>query len=121
MQEGQIWEAALFANKYKLDRVVAFVDRNGLQTDGPTEDVMPLDPLPDKWREFGWNAHEIDGHDFGQILEAVQRTRANHGKPAMIIARTIKGKGVSFMENEVAWHSGPPSADEYERAMRELS
>ena len=107
MQEGQIWEAALFANKYKLDRVVAFVDRNGLQTDGPTEDVMPLDPLPDKWREFGcsprnrrtrfWpNPKRFNGP--GQPWKACDDC-----------ARTIKGKGVSFMENEVAWHSGPPS------------
>jgi transketolase len=120
LQEGQIWEAALFGNKYKLDNVIAFVDRNYLQTDGNTEDVMPLDPLVDKWRAFGWNASEIDGHDFGQIFEAVERAKNTLGKPTMIVANTIKGKGVSFMENQAEWHSGPPTMEQYTRAMEEL-
>jgi transketolase len=120
LQEGQIWEAALFGNKYKLDNVIAFVDRNYLQTDGNTEDVMPLDPLVDKWRAFGWNASEIDGHDFGQIFEAVERARNGQGKPTMIVANTIKGKGVSFMENQAEWHSGPPTVEQYTRALEEL-
>ncbi len=120
LQEGQIWEAALFGNKYKLDNVIAFVDRNYLQTDGNTEDVMPLDPLVDKWRAFGWNASEIDGHDFGQIFEVVQRAKEGLGKPTMIVANTIKGKGVSFMENQAEWHSGPPTMEQYTKALEEL-
>ncbi|MGC2400239.1 MAG: transketolase, partial [Acidobacteriaceae bacterium] len=120
LQEGQIWEAALFGSKYKLDNVIAFVDRNYLQTDGNTEDVMPLDPLVDKWRAFGWNASEIDGHDFGQIFEAIERAKNNQGKPTMIVANTIKGKGVSFMENQAEWHSGPPTMEQYTKALEEL-
>jgi transketolase len=120
MQEGQIWEAALFGNKYKLDNVIAFVDRNYLQTDGNTEDVMPLNPLADKWRAFGWNAFEIDGHDFGEIFQVVELAKESQGKPTMIIANTIKGKGVSFMENQAEWHSGPPTAEQYARALEEL-
>jgi transketolase len=120
LQEGQIWEAALFGNKYKLDNVIAFVDRNYLQTDGNTEDVMPLDPLVDKWRAFGWNASEIDGHDFGQIFAVVERAKNGLGKPTMIVANTIKGKGVSFMENQAEWHSGPPTMEQYTKALEEL-
>jgi transketolase len=120
LQEGQIWEAALFGSKYKLDNVIAFVDRNYLQTDGNTEDVMPLDPLVDKWRAFGWNSLEIDGHDFGQIFEAVERAKDGLGKPTMIVANTIKGKGVSFMENQAEWHSGPPTMEQYTKALEEL-
>lgn len=120
LQEGQIWEAALFGNKYKLDNVIAFTDRNYLQTDGNTEDVMPLDPLVDKWRAFGWNAFEIDGHDFGQIFEVIEQAKETRGKPTMIVANTIKGKGVSFMENQAEWHSGPPAMEQYTKAMEEL-
>jgi transketolase len=121
MQEGQIWEAALFGNKYQLDNVIAFVDRNYLQTDGNTEDVMPLNPLPEKWRAFGWNVFEMDGHDFEQIFETVELARKSQGKPTMIIANTIKGKGVSFMENQAEWHSGPPTMEQYVRALEELN
>jgi transketolase len=121
IQEGQVWEAAMFGHKYKLDKVIAFVDRNRLQTDGDTEDIMPLDPLPEKWRAFGWNVHEIDGNDLEQILQVVARSRAERGKPTMIIANTIKGKGVSFMENACEWHSGPPNPEDYQRALRELT
>ena len=120
IQEGQIWEAAMFANKYRLDNVVAFVDRNYLQTDGNSEDVMPLDPLAPKWKAFGWNTWEIDGHDFQQIAETVREAKASSGGPSMIIARTTKGKGVSFMENVNKWHGTPPNRDEFERAMKEL-
>jgi transketolase len=121
MQEGQIWEAAMFANKYKLENVIAFVDRNYLQTDGNSEDVMPLDPLREKWEAFGWNAFEIDGHDFQQIVEAVDLAKRIPDAPKMIIAKTIKGKGVSFMENENKWHGTPPSKEECARALEELS
>lgn len=121
LQEGQIWEAALFGNKYKLDNVIAFLDRNCLQTDGNTEDVMPLNPLPAKWRAFGWQVLEIDGHDFGQILEGVELAKDRQGSPTMIIANTVKGKGVSFMENRAEWHSGPPSMEQYLQALEELN
>ena len=120
IQEGQAWEAALFGHKYQLDNVVAFVDRNYLQTDGDSEKVMPLDPLGPKWEAFGWDTHEIDGHDYQQIVDAVERAGAAKGRPSMIIARTTKGKGVSFMEGVAKWHGTPPSDDEYARAMVEL-
>jgi transketolase len=119
-QEGQIWEAAMFARKYALDHLIVFTDRNRLQTDGDTEDVMPLDPLADKWRAFGWNVREIDAHDFAQILDAVAAAQSTRGRPSMIIANSTKGKGVSFMENAVAWHGTPPSAEECAAALREL-
>jgi transketolase len=121
LQEGQIWEAAMFGNKYKLDNVIAFVDRNYLQTDGVTEDVMPLDPLAPKWEAFGWRVFEIDGHKFSQIIETVEEAKSLKGKPAVIIARTIKGKGVSFMENEAMWHGTPPDQKQFERAVEELT
>jgi transketolase len=119
-QEGQIWEAAMFAHKYRLDHLIAFTDRNRLQTDGDTEDVMPLDPLADKWRAFGWHTLEIDGHDFHQILDAISRAKNEQGRASMIIANTIKGKGVSFMEHGVQWHGTPPDDGEHARALAEL-
>lgn len=121
IQEGQIWEAAMFANKYKLDNIIAFVDRNYLQTDGDTEDVMPLDPLRPKWEAFGWNVYEIDGNNLAEILTAIHQAKVKRGKPTMIIARTVKGKGVSFMENKVDWHSGSPTDAEYKQALQELN
>jgi transketolase len=119
LQEGQVWEAALFAHKYHLDNVVVLVDRNYLQTDGNTEEVMPLDPLAPKWSAFGWGTCEIDGHDFPQIVAAIERARASD-RPEVVIARTTKGKGVLFMEDVVGWHGTPPGQDDYERAMAEL-
>jgi len=121
VQEGQVWEAAMFANKYKLDNIIAFVDRNFLQTDGYSEDIMPLDPLLPKWQAFGWKTWEIDGHNFHQIVETVQTAKAHKGQPKMIIARTVKGKGVSFMENDPVWHGTPPTREQYLRAIQELS
>jgi transketolase len=121
VQEGQVWEAAMFGNKHRLDNVIGFVDRNYLQTDGWSEDIMPLDPLRPKWEAFGWNTYEIDGHSFEQIIDTVERAKATKGRPAMIIARTIKGKGVSFMENDPGWHGTPPNREQYERAMQELN
>jgi transketolase len=118
-QEGQIWEAAMFGRKYALDHLIAFTDRNRLQTDGNTEDVMPLEPLVEKWRAFGWNAWTIDGHSFEEIIAAVARAKAGRGRPAMIVANTIKGKGVSFMENVVSWHGTPPNAAECALALAE--
>ncbi len=120
-QEGQIWEAAMFARKYRLGRLIAFTDRNRLQTDGNTEDVMPLEPLADKWRAFGWHTLVIDGHDFSQIFQAVAVAQAIADRPTMIVANTVKGRGVAFMENEVRWHGTPPTADEYARALADLT
>ncbi len=121
LQEGQVWEAAMFANKYKLDNMIVFVDRNYLQTDGNSETIMPLDPLPPKWESFGWSVREIDGHDFTRIIDAVEMAKREKGRPAVIIAHTIKGKGVSFMENVAGWHGTPPGAADFKRAMNELS
>ncbi len=120
IQEGQIWEAAMFANKYRLNNVIAFVDRNYLQTDGHSEDIMPLDPLAPKWQSFGWKVFEIDGHDLQQIIHTVEKARSSD-RPVMIIARTTKGKGVSFMENAVEWHGKPPTQEEWQAAINELS
>lgn len=119
-QEGQVWEAAMSARKFKLDHLIGITDRNGLQIDGDTESVMPLDPLADKWRAFGWNVIEIDGHDYSQIISAIERAKENEGSPTMIVAHTIKGKGVSFMENMVDFHGKAPSLKEWESAMVEL-
>jgi transketolase len=120
IQEGQVWEAAMFANKYKLDNIIAMVDRNYLQTDGNSEDVMPLDPLKPKWESFGWQVYEIDGNDLSEIIDTVEEAKTVKGRPTMIIAKTIKGKGVSFMENVAGWHGTPPARDDYEKAIKEL-
>ena len=121
IQEGQVWEAAMFANKYKLDNLITFVDRNYLQTDGYSEDVMPLDPLIPKWEAFGWTVTEIDGHDLKQIIGTVEQAKKEQGRPHVIVANTVKGKGVSFMENEAAWHGNPPGKTDYLKAMEELT
>ena len=120
IQEGQVWEAAMFASKYALDNLIVFTDRNRLQTDGDTERIMPLEPLRPKWEAFGWHALEIDGHDFEAIVGAVTEAKAVQGRPSMVIANTIKGKGVSFMENIAIWHGKPPDREAYDRAMAEL-
>jgi Transketolase, N-terminal subunit len=120
IQEGQVWEAAMSAVHYKLDNVTAFIDRNGLQIDGPTEEVMGVEPLTDKWRGFGWHVIEIDGHNFPQIIAATEEARTTKGKPTVIIAKTLKGKGVSFMEGAVEWHGKAPAGELYEQAKREL-
>ncbi len=121
IQEGQIWEASMAAAHYRLDNLTAFLDYNGLQIDGPVENIMSPEPVVDKWRAFGWHVQEIDGHDFGQIIEAVNVAREVRGKPSMIVARTVKGKGVSFMENEVGWHGVAPTAEQVEQALQELA
>jgi len=118
--EGQVWEAAMAAAHFKLDNIVAIVDRNCLQLDGRTCDIMAIEPLAEKWRSFGWHAVEIDGHDLEQILAALEEARTVKGKPTVIIARTTKGKGVSFMENNVDFHGKAPTPEEAERAIREL-
>jgi transketolase len=108
------------ASKYHLDNLIAIVDRNGCQIDGNTDDVMPLDPLPDKFSAFGWDVQEIDGHDIGAILRAVRTAQAAEKKPQAIIARTVKGRGVSFMENRYEWHSGSMTDDQARQAAAEL-
>jgi transketolase len=119
-EEGQTWEAALSAAHFKLSRLTAIVDYNGLQLSGWTRDIMNLEPFTRKWRAFGWHAIDIDGHDFDQILFACQEAEKIKGKPTVIVAHTIKGKGVSFMENNVAFHGKAPSREEAERALKEL-
>ena len=120
IQEGQVWEAAMAAAHYKLDNVVAFLDHNGLQIDGPTEDVMSPEPVADKWRAFGWHVEVINGHDFTEIINALKKAKEVKGKPTMIIANTIKGKGVSFMENQVGWHGSAPNPEQTSQALSEL-
>lgn len=118
-QEGQVWEAAMAASHYKLNNLIAIVDRNKLQIDGSTEEVMSVEPFIEKWKAFGWMTLEINGHDFGEILPAFQII-PYISKPLAIIANTVKGKGVSFMENKVDWHGKAPKAEELESALREL-
>ena len=120
LEEGQIWEAAMTANKYSLNNVVAFVDYNGLQIDGNIMDVKGVDNLKEKFEAFGWNAQEINGHDMQAIIDAIDNTNTSD-RPNVIIAKTIKGKGVSFMENQVGWHGKAPNEEEYKQAMEELS
>lgn len=119
-QEGQVWEAAMAAAHYKLDNLVAIVDRNNLQIDGPTEQVMSLEPLADKWRAFGWHVIEVDGHSLPGLLSAFAKAAAVGGKPTVIIASTVKGKGVSFMENAVEWHGVAPTVEQRDLALAEL-
>jgi transketolase len=116
---GQVWEAAMAASHYKLENITAFVDRNGLQIDGSTSEIMNLEPLVDKFEAFGWNVLTIDGHDFSQIIGAIEEGDTTRGKPTMIIANTTKGKGVSFMENSLSFHGNPPSNDELELGIKE--
>jgi len=120
VQEGQVWEAAMAAAHYKLENLIAFLDYNGLQIDGPVSEVLSTEPLPDKWRAFGWEVLEIDGHDFEAIENAIASAKEQKGKPTMIIAKTIKGKGVSFMENEAGWHGSAPNQEQVEKALQEL-
>lgn len=117
---GNHWEAVLFASKYKLSNLTCFVDRNNIQTDGHTEDVLPLEPLKEKYEAFNWHVIEIDGHNMEEIIDAVRQARAVYEKPTMIISHTIPGKGVSFMENLPEWHSKAPNKEETERALGEL-
>ena len=119
--EGQIWEAAMSSAHYKLNKVIAFVDFNGLQIDGEVKDVMNVTPIKEKFQAFGWNAIEIDGHNFEEIHEAVEKAKKSVDKPTVIISKTIKGKGISFMENQVGWHGRAPNDEEYKTALEELS
>lgn len=118
--EGQIWEAAMAASHYRLDNLVGILDFNGLQIDGPNSEVMAVEPVADKWRSFGWNVIEVDGHNFGQLLPAFAQAATAQGQPTMVIAHTVKGKGVSFMENAVDFHGKAPTMEQVELALREL-
>lgn len=120
VQEGIVWEAAMSAAHYKLDNLIAFLDNNGLQIDGDIESVMSLGSIVDKFKAFGWNVIEIDGHDFDQIFAALDIAKSTVKKPTMIVAKTIKGKGISFMENQAGWHGTAPSDEELEKALLEL-
>ncbi len=118
--EGNTWEAMMLAGKEKLHNLIAIVDRNNIQIDGNTEDIMPLEPLRHKWESFGWHVLDIDGHDFKEIVGAVEEAKQYKKKPTVILAHTIPGKGVSFMEGKYEWHGKPPSKEEAEVALKEL-
>jgi transketolase len=121
IQEGQIWESAMFAGFHKVDNVVAIVDYNRIQLDGFVKDIMDVEPLVDKWLSFGWHVVETDGHDIGALQRAFTEAGATTGKPTCVIAHTIKGKGVSFMENNPKFHGSAPSKEEFQKAMVELA
>ena len=120
VEEGEVWEAAMSAAKYGLDNLCAIVDVNGLQIDGRTADVMPSEPLDAKFAAFNWHVIKVDGHDFDALRAAFAETRQVKGQPTVLIAKTVKGKGVSFMENDAGWHGKAPNAEQYEKAMAEL-
>jgi transketolase len=121
LDEGQVWEAAMAAAHYSLDNLTAIVDRNRIQNDDFCDKVMRTDPLPDKWQAFGWHVEEVDGHDLGQVIDALEKARDIRGRPTVIIAHTVKGKGVSFMENNPEWHGKAPTPEQAERALAELA
>ncbi|MBI4003693.1 MAG: transketolase [Candidatus Omnitrophica bacterium] len=120
IQEGQVWEAAMTAHHHRLDAVCAIIDANQLQQNGPVTTIQDIEPLADKWRAFGWHAIEIDGHDIAQVIKAYDEAETIRGKPQVIVARTVKGKGVSFMELNPAWHGVAPKPEELEKALKEL-
>lgn len=120
LNEGNIWEAAMFAGKYKLSQLIVFIDRNNIQIDGSTDDVMPLEDLRGKWESFGWHVQEIDGHNVDSVIDAASMARAISNKPSVIIAHTIPGKGVDFMEYDYKWHGVPPNKDQAREALKKL-
>lgn len=120
LEEGMVWEAAMFAGHYKLDNITAFVDFNGLQIDGPVAEVMSPLPIPEKWRAFNWNVIEIDGHDINAIYDAIQTAKTVKGQPTVIVAHTVKGKGVCQMENVADWHGKAPTKEECQLFLGEL-
>ncbi|MCX8131275.1 MAG: transketolase [Clostridia bacterium] len=121
IQEGQVWEACMAAAHYKLNNLTAFLDYNQLQIDGKISEVMSPEPVADKFRAFGWNVINADGHDFEQLSSAIAQAREVKDKPTMIIANTVKGKGVSYMENQAGWHGNAPNKEQYDQAMAELN
>jgi transketolase len=120
LNEGNIWEAAMFAGKYKLSQLIVFIDRNNIQIDGSTDDVMPLEDLRGKWESFGWHVQEIDGHNIESVIDAASMARAISNKPSVVIAHTIPGKGVDFMEYDYKWHGVPPNKEQAKEALRKL-
>ncbi len=120
LDEGNVWEAAMLASKYKLGNIIGIIDRNNIQIDGPTEEVMPLEDLRAKWEAFGWHVLEVDGNNIEEVIDACSLGRAIVEKPVMIIAHTVPGKGVDFMEYDFHWHGKPPSKDEAKKALHEL-
>lgn len=120
LNEGNIWEAAMFAGKYKLSQLIVFIDRNNIQIDGSTDDVMPLEDLRGKWESFGWHVQEIDGHNVDSVIDAASMARAISNKPSVIIAHTIPGKGVDFMEYDYKWHGVPPNKEQAKEALMKL-
>ncbi len=120
IDSGATWEAILLAAGHKLDNLLAIVDRNGQQALGPTEEIIPLENLAAKWEAFGWEARTIDGHNYREILDTLNKVPFALNKPSVIIAETIKGKGVSFMEDKVEWHYKSPNSEQYDLAMKEL-
>lgn len=120
LDEGNIWEAAMFAGKYKLSQLTVFIDRNNIQIDGSTENVMPLEDLAGKWRSFGWHVQEVDGHNIESLIDASDMARAITARPSVIIMHTIPGKGVDFMEYDYHWHGMPPSHEQASKALTEL-
>jgi transketolase len=120
IEEGQVWEASMAASKYKLDNLCVIVDNNNLQIDGTIEEVMSSYPIDKKFESFGFNVISIDGHNIEEIKKAFKKARKTKNKPTCIIAKTIKGKGISFMENQVGWHGKAPNKEQYDKAMEEL-
>ena len=121
LAEGSVWEAAMAASQYQLDNLVGIVDRNRLQITGSTDDVMSNEPLDKKWESFGWDVIEVDGNDIAELVQVFNAVPKTVGKPTIILANTIKGKGISFAENVAGWHHHVPSQEEYKLAMKELS
>ena len=119
-QEGSIWEASMAAPNFKLDNLTAILDYNHLQNDYSVDDIMPIHPAVDKWRAFGWHVLDIDGHDMAQVVAALEEAKSHKGKPTMIVANTVKGKGVSYMENVCEWHGRAPCQEEADQALEEL-
>ena len=120
LQEGIVWEAAMAASKFKLDNLIVIVDNNGVQLDGTLEEIMPMGSLKDKWSSFGWNVIETDGHSISEFSQAVDNAKELKGKPIVILAKTVKGKGISFMEGKNTWHGKPINSEEYVNALKEL-
>lgn len=121
LQEGQVWEAAMAAAHHGLDNLLVIVDNNRLETDGPTRSIINVEPISRRWEAFGWQSVEIDGHDFGQIDKGFQACLAVRGRPSVIVAQTVKGKGISFMEGDNEWHSGPTNPQQTAQALQELA
>jgi transketolase len=120
LNEGNIWEAAMFAGKYKLSQLIVFIDRNNIQIDGSTEDVMPLEDLRGKWEAFGWHVQEIDGNNIESVIDAASMARAISNRPSVIISHTVPGRGVDFMEYDYKWHGVPPNSEQAKEALKKL-